>query len=168
MSTRLLAVVLEGQEAAALATLPALAAVARAEAACVRVAYLRAFPRPRVDRFDRIVVDTDREMARITDTTIETFASAARPFDDVTVQVVVRFGRLCDEAAIESEVFAPDLVSILAPRDAGPFGRFATWTLRRRIARCAPVRVIVLETLGPLVGTRPLPGATRWRDVVRT
>lgn len=169
MSARLLAIVLEGQEASVVTALPALAAVARAESACVRLAYLRSFPRPRVDRFDRVVVDTDREMARITDSTIATFAAAARPFDDFTMEVVVRFGCPRGEVTIESEVFAPDLVSVLAPRDGGPFRRFATWRLRRSIARCAPVRVIVLETLRRHAGRWPwLDARPRWRDVVRT
>ena len=78
-------------------------------------------------------------------------------------------GRPRREVTIESEVFAPDLVSVIALRDGGPFRRFATWRLRRRIARCAPVRVIVLETLRRHADRWPWRDARpRWGDVVRT
>jgi hypothetical protein len=164
MSPRLLAVVFQGQETAALMTLPTLVAVTRAEAACVRLAYIRSFPRPRLDRFGRIAVDVDREMARIAHTMVETFTSAARRFDDFTMEVVVRFGRARQEAIIETEVFAPTRIGLFAARDAGIQARWATRSLRRRIARHASVRVVVLETERRLSGWRPWLGTPpRWQ-----
>ena len=168
MSARLLALVLEGQEAAALVTLPVLAAVARAEDACVRLAYIRSFPRPRLNRTGRVVVDVEHEMLRITHTTIETFAWASRQFDGLTMEVVVRFGRPRAEALIETEVFAPTSIGLFTARDAGMRTRWATWSLRRRIARHASVRVVVLETERPLSRWRPWLGTPpRWHDVAR-
>lgn len=169
MSARLLAIVLEGQEAAALAALPTLAAVTRAETACVRLAYVRSFPHPRLDRSGRIAVDVDREMARITDTTIETFRAAVRRFDDIAMDVVVRFGRARQEATIEAEVFAPTSIGLFAAREAGMRARWATWSLRRRIARHARVRVVVLETDRLHARRWPwLDLSPRWQDIVRT
>ena len=168
MSARLLAVVPEGQEAAALAAMPALAAIARAETAQVRLACVRALPPPRTDRFDRVVADVDREMARIGRTLVETFTWAARRFDDVTMEVVVRFGHARDEVMIETEVFAPTLVSVFAPREAGILTHIATWALRRRIARGTDARVIVLETERPRAATRGRMGTPpRTYDIVR-
>ena len=42
------------------------AGVARAAGGTVRVMYVHPLPRPRVDRYGRIVADVDREMARLT------------------------------------------------------------------------------------------------------
>jgi hypothetical protein len=111
MSSRLLALVMPGQEPAALDALCALAATARAERARMRIACLRPLPPPRVDRYGRTVADVDREMERITRTTIEQFTTAARAFDDLDVECVVRFGEPAEEARLEKEVFAPDLIA---------------------------------------------------------
>ena len=65
VSTRMLAVITPGDEATALAGFAGLMSIARAAGAEVRVAYVHDLPKPRVDRHDRIVADTDAEMARI-------------------------------------------------------------------------------------------------------
>ena len=65
MNPRILAVVLDGHEAAMVAGMPTLVALARAREATVRVAYFRPIPDPRVDRYDCVVADSDREMTRI-------------------------------------------------------------------------------------------------------
>jgi hypothetical protein len=59
-----LVAITQGQEHAALASLPALAAVARAEQATVRLAYFRHLPAPRVDAHDRVVASVEVEMER--------------------------------------------------------------------------------------------------------
>jgi hypothetical protein len=115
-SRRLLALVWPGQEAAALAGLRALVATARAERACLRLACLRPLPPPRVDHWDRIVANVDREMDRITRATLERFDAAARVFDDVAIECVVRFGVPRREARLEVEAFAPDLVASFESR----------------------------------------------------
>jgi hypothetical protein len=73
-----------GEEATALASLAGLVTVARAAEAEVRLGYVRDLPRPRVDRYDRTVADTDAEMARITSVATRALGAAARVFDDVT------------------------------------------------------------------------------------
>src|SRR6185503_17290946 len=75
---RLLALVMPGQEASALAALPALVATARGDAARIRIACICPLPPAREDRHGYVVADTDREMARITRTLEETFAAATR------------------------------------------------------------------------------------------
>ncbi len=65
MSARLLAVITPGDEATALSSLTGLVTIARAAQAEVRLAYFRDPPLARVDRHDRLVADTDAEMARI-------------------------------------------------------------------------------------------------------
>ena len=111
MSARLLALVMPGQERAALAALPALVATARAAGAAIRLACLRPLPAPREDRHGRVVISVDREMARLTRELEATFAPATRVFDDVAIECVVRFGRPRREARIETEAWAPDVVA---------------------------------------------------------
>jgi nucleotide-binding universal stress UspA family protein len=130
MSARLLALVMPDQEPAALDALGALAATARAERARLRFACLRPLPPPRVDRYGRTVADVDREMERITRTTVERFTTAARVFDDVDVECVVRFGTPVDEARLEKEAFAPDLIASFESRRES-----VTIRLRTRLRR---------------------------------
>jgi hypothetical protein len=164
MSGRILGVIHDRQESAALDGIAALVAVARAERAVVRLAYFQPLPPARLGRHGRVVADTDREMARITCVTIDTVEAAARPYDDVTLETVVRFGSAGREALIEAEVFAPGLVVFFAARGGGPLARLRAWALRRRIARRPGVRVIVLE--GPPARRTAVPSpavVSRWR-----
>jgi universal stress protein family protein len=164
MSTRLLAVISEGQEAAAVSSMAALAAMARAEAATVRLAYFRRLPGPRVDAYDRIVASAELEMDRIEAHAIDALGAAARKFDGVAMEPVVRFGRPRREVPIEAEVFAAELVVLVTSASPGPLSRLRLWRLRRALAACTALRVLVLH--GPprpprrvgLDATRP-----RWR-----
>jgi hypothetical protein len=163
MSGRILAVVHDGHDSTALGGLAALVAVARAERAVVRLAYLRPMPPPRLDRHGRAVADTDREMARITCATVDTLEAATRAYGDVAIETVVRFGAAGREALIEAEVFEPDLVVFFGAGRVGPLARLRAWALRSRVGRRPGVRVIVLEAPRR---TAPVPSPAivpRWR-----
>jgi hypothetical protein len=144
VSPRLLAVITPGDEAAALAGFAGLMSIARAAGAEVRVAYVHDLPEPRVDRHDRIVADTDTEMARIEATATHTVVTAARVFDDVPVETVVRFGAPRREAVLEAEVYAPQIVVVFSAV-AGRLNRFRAWALRRRLARQPDARLLLME-----------------------
>ena len=135
MSARLLALVMPGQERAALAALPALVATARGEEAALRLACLRPLPAPREDRHGRVVADVDAEMARLTRETEGAFAAAARVFGDVTIECVVRFGRPRREARLEREAWAPDVVASFERRDTLGTIRYLITGARRRTHR---------------------------------
>lgn len=90
MSARLLAVITPGDEATALASLVGLVTMARAAEADIRLACFRELPVPRVDRYGRVVADTDAGMARIERETRRKLVASARPFDGVSVKTVVR------------------------------------------------------------------------------
>lgn len=168
VSTRLLTVIIEGQEAAALSSMPALVSVARAEQATVRLAYFRRLPASRVDAYDRVVVPAELEMARIESAAVDALGAAAREFDGVVMEPVVRFGRAGREVPIELETFAADLVVFVASRGDGPLARLREWALRRRVAARGKVRVLVLQS--PRAPRRRFELATvpRWRaDMAR-
>jgi len=157
VSARLLAVITPGEEATALASMVGLVTIARAAEADVRLAYFPQLPHPRVDRHDRMVADTDAEMARIERTATEVFGSSARVFDGVKAETVVRFGNPTREAGIEAHVYAPQIVVVFAAA-RGLLARLRSWTLRRRLARQSDSRVLVLapterpaERRGPIV-----------------
>ncbi len=164
----MLAVITPGDEAAALAGFAGLMSIARAAGAEVRVAYVHDLPQPRVDHHDRIVVDTDTEMARIEATATSTLGAAARVFDDVRVETVVRFGAPRREAALEAEAYAPQIVVIFSAM-AGMLSRFRSWALRRRLARQPDARLLLMEA--PRSAPKPpiamprtaVPGAERPR-----
>jgi hypothetical protein len=98
-----------GEEATALASLAGLVTVARAAEAEVRLGYVRDLPRPRVDRYDRTVADTDAEMARITSVATRALGAAARVFDDITagdggaVRQAAARGRRPEPSSLERE-----------------------------------------------------------------
>jgi hypothetical protein len=145
VSARLLAVITPGDEAAALASLAGLVTIARAAEAEVRLAYFRDLPAPRVDRYDRLVADTDAEMARIVSVATRALDSGARVFDDVKMETVVRFGTPRREVPIETEVYAPQIVVLFAAAAADLLSRFRGWALRLRLARRPSSRMLVLE-----------------------
>lgn len=133
MSARLLVLVMPGQERAALAGLAALVATARADGAALRIACFQPLPAPREDRHGRVVADVDREMARLTRTLESTFGAAARVFDDVAIECVVRFGRPRREARVEREAYAPDLVASFEGRGALGTMRYLITGARRQL-----------------------------------
>ena len=156
MSARLLAVITPGEEATALSSLTGLVMIARAAQAEVRLAYFRDLPPARVDRHDRLVADTDAEMARIAAAATQTLGSAARVFDDVAVETVVRFGRPRREVALEAEAYQPRIIVLFsAARDL--LTRLRGWALRRRLARQPETRILVLQPT-PRAAPRRGPG----------
>jgi hypothetical protein len=101
-----------------------------------------------VDTHDRIVSDTDREMARISAEVGEYLAALARELDDVPVESMVRFGRLGTELSIEAEVFCADLIAMSGKPRPGLRDRLRAWYLAR----------VTLGSRIPLVRL-PLPAA---------
>lgn len=115
----------------------------------VRLAYLRPLPPPRVDRHDRVVADTDREMERLAAQAEGQLAAMVAEMDGVPVEMVIRFGHPGAELSIEAEVFNPDLIVLAAPLDFRPRRRFHAWQLRRAaIASKIPVVLLPLPTEG--------------------
>jgi len=143
VNARLLAVITPGEEAAALASMTGLATIARAAEAEVRLAYFRPLPAPRVDRHDRPVASVDAEMSRIEGTATQALGAATRMFDDLRVETVVRFGTPRREVSREADAYAPQIVVIFAAA-RGLLARLRGWALRRRLARRAEARVLVL------------------------
>ena len=142
--TRVLAVILEGQEQAAVDTLNSLAAIARADSARIRLAYFHVLPQPIRDTADRTVVDGDRAMAHIAGRIADAFSAAARRFD-VEMETVVRVGRPRDEVIAEMDVFRPAFVACFAPQPSGLLDRLRQWALRRRIARERGAQLVVVQ-----------------------
>ena len=155
MSARLLVLVMPGQERAALSAMATLVATARGAQASIRIACLRPLPPPREDRHGRIVADTDQEMERITRTTIESFAAAARVFSGVTIEPVVRFGRLRHEARLETEAYRPDFVARFEGRAPLAAIRYLVTGTRRRAASVS-------------AASRATRSAAFWRRAMRT
>ena len=123
------------------------ARIARKSGGMVRLAYISPLPPPRMDRQDRVVADTDREMVRITAAALERLAALASEMDGVPVEVVVRFGRLHAELAIEAEVFDADLVALAAPTESRFVDRVRAWQLQRAaLASKAPVVLLPLPS----------------------
>ena len=90
------------------------AAVARESGGVVRMAWRQPLPPPRVDHHDRVVADTDREMARLTETARERMRTLTGDFGEVDVEPVVRFGRLATELAVEAHAWGADLIGLTA------------------------------------------------------
>lgn len=125
------------------------ARIARKTGGIVRLAYLRPLPPPRRDSDDRVVADTDREMARLADGAEAELAALTIEMDGVPVEVVIRFGRPAAELSIEAEVFRPDLIALAAPLPARFRGRFRAWQLRRAaVASKVPVVLLPLPVGG--------------------
>jgi hypothetical protein len=141
-----LGVVLEGQEAAALAGLPVLLATARAQGARLRLVGLRTLPAPRRDRHDRVVADTDQEMARIAREFALTFDAVSRREADVLLEPVVRFGAPARELRVEAELFAPDRVAFFDSPASPLATRLRSWLLRHRRPGWATLPLVVIQS----------------------
>ncbi len=146
MIGRVLAVVLAGDEVAALDGMATVVAAARTVGGRVRVASFRPLPPARVNRHGWIVADCDREMDRITRTTVEAFAEATRAIRDVAVETVVRFGAPARELRLEIDGFTPDLVAFFESATAPARHRFRAWMIRRQLGRLHGIRVVVVKT----------------------
>ncbi|HEV8471800.1 MAG TPA: hypothetical protein VGR82_03395 [Methylomirabilota bacterium] len=136
---RVLMAIFEGQEAGGVAGVTRVARLARAQNAALRVAYFHRIPPGREDRRGRIIVETDREMARIEHEIVAAVTDAA----GAAVECVVRFGARVRELDMELDVYAPGTLAVLAP--SGAAQRWRWWRVRRRLARRAAVRVVVLD-----------------------
>ena len=153
MNTRMLVVVFAGQEAAAIQGLPALLAAARSDRRQVRLACFHALPAPRLDRYDRVVADADREMARIIETTTGALTTAVRQLSldpsrssCASARPVAR----CSARRTSSRrIWSPSS----RPRHRAGHAS-ARGVLRRRVAR-RQARLLVVET--PRAGRRQLP-----------
>src|SRR5260370_41946436 len=88
------------------------AAVARESGSVVRMAWMQPLPPPRVDHHERVVADTDREMARLTEIARERMRALTWDFGEVDVEPVVRFGRLATELAVEAHAWGADLIGL--------------------------------------------------------
>jgi len=139
----MLIALVEGDEASGLMQLTRLIALARAQEAAVRVAYVHRIPRDRIDRYDRIVADRYREMLRIDERMRETVACLLRASGRPPVEMVVRFGAPVVEIEREVEAFDADAVA-LAPEGALR-ARWRAWRVRRRLAAYPRVRLLVVE-----------------------
>jgi len=153
LSLRVLAVVLPGQEAAALSGMPMLLANAATGLARMRVACFHAIPPPRVDRYDHVVSDPDREMERVSAATQDFFGQLRRRYDDLPIEIVVRFGTPAREIAVEAEIVVPDLVVFFTPSAQALSTRVTIWSLRRRLARVGTPRLLFVEMPRPGRGT---------------
>lgn len=145
LAKRILMVVTRGTRAAFTAASLSAAKMARESGGTVRLMYISPLPRPRVDRHDRVVADTDREMARISGLASERLTALAAELDGVPVEQAVRFGRLGTELSIEAEVFGADLVVLAARVRPNLRDRLRAWYLER-IALASRVPVIVLPS----------------------
>lgn len=116
------------------------AAVAREARGCLRLITVRPIPPPRVDRYDRVIADEEREMARLAAAAEEQMAALHPELGDVPVERVVRFGRLAPELRIEAQAFSADLIGLVAPRRPRLRHQLRAWYLGRSL----PAPVVLL------------------------
>ena len=109
------------------------AAVARESGGVVRMAWMQPLPPPRVDRHDRVVADTDREMIRLTETALDRMRALTWDFGEVDVERVVRFGRLATELAVEAHAWGAGLIGLAAPARPGVRHHLRAWYLARTV-----------------------------------
>jgi len=150
MAKRILMVMRGGARAEHALAARGAAALARKSGGTIRMVYIAPIPAPRVDTHDRIVSDTDREMARISADVGERLARLARELDDVPVESTIRFGRLGRELSIEAEVFGADLIAISAKPRPGLRDRIGAWYLGR-VALGSRIPLVLLPL--PAVGS---------------
>jgi nucleotide-binding universal stress UspA family protein len=133
------------------------ARIARKTGGILRLAYLAPLPLPRVDRHDRVVADTDREMARIGAEAQAQLDALAASLEGVPVETVIRFGRPAAELSIEVEVFGADLIALAGPPRSRIWERLRAWQLRRAaLGSKVPLILLPLAT----VPTAAQPGGT--------
>ncbi|PYM44548.1 MAG: hypothetical protein DME16_20640 [Candidatus Rokuibacteriota bacterium] len=149
MGKRILMVMRGGARADHALAARAAAALARKSGGTIRMVYIAPLPTPRVDTHDRVVSDTDREMARISADVGERLAKLARELDDVPVESTIRFGRLGTELSIEAEVFGADLIAISAEPRPGLRDRLRAWYLARvTLGSRIPLVLLPLPAVG--------------------
>jgi nucleotide-binding universal stress UspA family protein len=162
MAKRMLVVITRGMRAPYAAAARSAARMVRESGGTVRLMYSSPLPPPRVDRHDRVVADTDLEMARIAALASERLTALAAEMDGVPVERVVRFGRLGAELSIEAEVFGADLVALAAPIRLHLGDRFRAWYLERiALASRVPVILLPLPSDSEPVSAASISGDTR-------
>lgn len=122
------------------------AAVAREGGGLLRMITIRPIPPPRRDRYDRIIADEDREMARLAAAAEEQMAALHPELGDVPIERVVRFGRLSRELRVEAQAFGPDLIGLAAPGRPRLAHQLRGWYLGRRLS--APTVLLPFESDG--------------------
>ena len=131
------------------------ARIARKTGGMIRLACLMPLPPPRVDRQDRVVSDTEREMDRLTAQAETRLQVLVAEMEGVPVETVIRFGRPRVELRREVEVFEPDLVALATPLGSGAGSRLRAWLLRRAaIASKVPVALLPLPMAGGVARSR--------------
>lgn len=131
MTTRILFVTTERALAGCPDAAAEIARMARESGAAVRFMYCHPLPRPRTDRHDRVVADTDAEMTRLGAAAEARLARLARTMGDVSIECVVRFGRLAHEVGVEAAAYGADLVALPRARRPGLLERAHAWYLSR-------------------------------------
>jgi len=130
------------------------ARIARKTGGILRLAYLAPLPPPRVDRHDRVVADTDREMERIGAAAQAGLDALAASLGGVPVETVIRFGRAATELSIEAAAFGADLIMLAAAMRPRMWERARAWQLRRA-ARGATATLIVLPLAAMRTASQP-------------
>ena len=148
MAKRILLVVRERERAALASAVLAAGRLARDAGGALRMMYASPLPPPRVDRYDRVVADTDREMARIADDGHHCLDRLAAELPDLRVERVVRFGRLPEEVRAEADAFGADLVALAAPLHPRLAHRVLTWYLER-VTLGSAMPVVLLPVTAP-------------------
>lgn len=153
MAKRILVPITLGSTADHALTAVNAARIARKSGGVVRLVYLAPLPPPRMDQHDRVVADTDREMARIEASAREHLEALAAGVEGVPVETVVRFGRPGRELIIEAHVFEADLVALAAPAGPRLQNRIRAWHLRR-VAQGLKLPLIVFPLPSAGAGAR--------------
>ncbi len=127
MAKRILVVLTERTLGDGVSAAAEAARLARETGGLVRLMYIRLLPPARVDRYDRVVADADREMARIAAAADERMARIAADLYGVPVERVVRFGRLGEEVVNEAAAIGADLVALASPARPSLVDRARAW-----------------------------------------
>ena len=143
MAKRILLVMMDATVDNSLNAVLGAAGLARDSGGMVRLMYSHPMPPARVDRYDRVVADTDREMGRIRAQAEEQLRVLAAECGAVPVEPVVRFGRLSEEVFLEAHAFGADLVALAAPLRPGLRHRALAWYLERLVF-ASKLRVVLL------------------------
>jgi len=146
MAKRILMVITPGMADDLRSAALSAAAMARKSGGLLRIVAMRPIPPARVDRYDRIIADEDREMSRLAAAAEEQMAALHPELGDVPAERVVRFGRLSRELRIEARVFGADLIGLAAPGQPRLRHQLRAWSLGRTLP--APVVLLPFEPAG--------------------
>ena len=123
--------------------------IARHSGGILRLMCVRPIPPPQLDAHDRVIADTDHQMTRMTSDAEERLRWLAADLGGMVVERVVRFGRLIEETATESETFEADLIALASSLPAKIRDHAVAWYLGHMTRGItAPVVVLPLGTRG--------------------